>query len=288
MLFAAALAVLTCAPAMCQEQQSVSKQINQIKRNNAYIYNEATAEDETEAYQLAYEQLLLQVQELIKSNPNLSNANNVLVKDIQSKVESLSMMRGKMHRVFVYVKKSAIEGVDNTTVINNSSGTTITIADAPASIVDVQPAVPVNATPPAVVAPPQVPAAPPAATPTPTPAVQPSPRPSTTPATRPAVGSTGLSGWQQDAITALVECTDVAAVRAKLNRLKAEYKVKRYGTPDKCPSETEAWWIIFDDQGGLVAVLGPDNGQRIDYRTMKPASLATYKGMNALWFNLAK
>ena len=86
----------------------------------------------------------------------------------------------------------------------------------------------------------------------------------------------------------LLACDDVAAVRARLNRLKSEYKVKRYGTADNCPSVDGAFWAIFNAEGHLVTILGTGASQRIDYRTMQYSSLDAYKGMNALWFNFAK
>ena len=255
--------------------QSSSKEINAIKRNPLYMYSEATMESEAEAREVAGELLMQQVREYIESKRKLNQADNILIKDIKAKSESLSMMRGSMHRVFVYVKKSDIEGVNNTTVINTGSGTTITVADSPTSIVEVQSAPQATATPAGqgkdtkttrkeevVVNPSDV-------------AV-------------PETVESPLKGWQQEAITTLLECQDINAVRARLNRMKAEYKVKRYGTAANCPSPSEVFWAFFDAGGHLVTILGPGTDGRIDYRTMQLSSTDAYKNMNALWFNLAK
>lgn len=43
-----------------------------------------------------------------------------------------------------------------------------------------------------------------------------------------------LTRWQKNTIEALLECLDVTAIRAKLNRMKAEYIIKRYGTVENC------------------------------------------------------
>ena len=120
------------------QEASVSKQINQIKRNTQYVYSEATMENESDAMEMAYELLIEQVQEYVASKKKLNSSENILIKDIKTKSESISMMRGTMHRVFVYVKKSDIEGVVNTTVINSDSGVTIKVSDSPATIVDIQ------------------------------------------------------------------------------------------------------------------------------------------------------
>ena len=251
-----------------------SKEINKIKRSSSYLYAEATMDTEQEAADIAYELLMKQVEEYIASKRKLSEADNVLIKDIKSRSEQLNMMRGEMHRVFVYVEKNAIEGVENTTVVNNASGATVAINS------------PVQPTPKPTPKPTSHPSTstlpPPTSTlhpPTsdlqpPTSDLQPQPSP--------------LPAWQQQAVADLLDCADLAAVRAKLNRLKAQYKVKRFGTADHCPNAAEACWAIFDDQGILLTILGPGTNTRLDYRSMRESSLEAYKGMNALWFNFAK
>ena len=250
--------------------QTTSKQINQIKRSPLYLYAEATMESEAEAQSVAYELLLQQVQEYIASSKSLSAADNVLIKDVKTKGESLSMMRGEMHRVFVYVKKYDIEAVSNTVAVNNNTNTAVNLpAQGPTTTTQSTPVPTVTETP----APAQ-------------PATQQQQQ-------QPATTTTGkvespLTGWQQMAMVSLLECPDMTSVRAKLNRLKAEYKIKRYGNADNCPSAADAYWAIFDGSGKLVTILGPGTSQRIDYKNMQYSSLSEYKGMNALWFNLAK
>lgn len=253
--------------------QTTSKQINQIKRSPLYLYAEATMESETEAQSVAYELLLQQVQEYIASSKSLSAADNVLIKDVKTKGESLSMMRGEMHRVFVYVKKYDIEAVSNTVAVNNNTNTAVNLPAQGATTTTQSTPVPtVTETP----APAQ-----------PTSQQQQQQQPAATATTTGKVESP-LTGWQQMAMVSLLECPDMTSVRAKLNRLKAEYKIKRYGNADNCPSATDAYWAIFDGSGKLVTILGPGTTQRIDYKNMQYSSLSEYKGMNALWFNLAK
>lgn len=276
---------------MAVAQQTTSKEINKIKRSSSYLYAEATMDSEAEAAEVAYELLMKQVDEYIGSKKKLTSADNVLIKDIRSRSEQMSMMRGEMHRVFVYVKKNDIEGVMNTTVVNAASGATITINDnpvlAPVHRAPVQAApeenpvattpvvneVPVNEVPAEEVAVDEVPEA--------------SLDEEKQPAASTAVQS-DLVGWQQRVITELLECGDITAIRAKLNRLKAQYRVKRFGTPDKCPNSAEACWIIFDNNGNLITILGAGSDSRIDYREMKLSSLSNHRGKNALWFILAK
>ena len=276
-LILVAVALLTGFTTMAQ---TTSKQINQIKRSPLYLYAEATMESETEAQSVAYELLLQQVQEYIASSQSLSAADNVLIKDVKTKGESLSMMRGEMHRVFVYVKKYDIEAVSNTVAVNNNTGTAINVpADNSTTASTATPIPTVTNTPAQQTTQPTQPAQPT------------QPTQSTQSTQKQSSGEkvvSPLTGWQQMAMVSLLECSDMTAVRARLNRLKAEYKIKRYGTADNCPSATDAYWAIFDGSGKLVTILGPGTTQRIDYRSMQYSSLNAYKGMNAIWFNFAK
>ena len=97
-----------------------------------------------------------------------------------------------------------------------------------------------------------------------------------------------LPTWQQQAIDDLLACGNIGEAKAKLNRIKAEYKLKRYGTPDQCPSAEKSFWIIFGGDGAVSTVLGPGNIERVSYRDLRQSSLDNYKGMEALWFNFAK
>ena len=134
------LALIMGVAAMAQ-QESVSKQINQIKRNPLYIYSEATMATEEEAREVACEMLLKQVKEYAESKKYLVKADNILIKDIQTKSESLMMRRGTMYRVFVYVSKIDIEPVNNVTNINSSTGTTISTNNVVTKVTNAKPTV---------------------------------------------------------------------------------------------------------------------------------------------------
>lgn len=288
--------------------QTTSKEINNIKRNQIYIYAESTMATEAEARDVAKELLMKQIEEYISSKRKLTNADNVLIKNISTKSESMTMMRGTMYRVFVYVKKSDIEGVNNTTVINAKSGTAISVTDKPSNSANVsattvstanstvnipESEIAVEMEPDEVVDF-DIPVA--ANTIQPTIEAEKAPVIETTPVPTPKEPVTQsankavspLSGWKQDAINSLLKCGDIASFRVRLNRLKTEYKIKNYGTIDRCPSVANSFWAIFDEKGKLVTILGNGTSERIDYRTMTMSSLEAHKGMNALWFNFAK
>lgn len=262
---------------MAVAQQSNSKEINKIKRSTSYLYAEATMESEKDAYEVANELLLQQINEYIASKRKLNNASNVLIKDLQAKSESLIMMRGEMHRVFVYVKKSDIEGVENYVNVAHSA--------SPAEVVPTMPGASETVEEASEEVPSDEVAQDAVATTGTTASSQSNPMPTPVPGTK---VQNPLPSWQQDAMNQLLECGDIAAFRAKLNRMKAEYKIKRFGTPDKCPSVANSFWAIFDTDGRLVTILGTGESIRIDYRVMQNSSLDVYKGRTALWFTFSK
>ena len=272
-IFFAIVFVFVCIAATAQ-QASVGKQINEIKRNTIYLYSEATLADEGDAKDLACELLLNQISEYIGTRLDITDSSNVLVKDIKAMSESLTMMRGTMYRVFVYVKKSDIEGVQNVTIIDketipnvgrsipvrneeenvktNTKYTSTATENKPTVSVETTHTISTN---------------------------------NSVSVTSETVGASNLEKWKQQAIYLLLSCNDIKDVQSKLNRLKAEYKIKRYGTADNCRSVDQSFWIIFDEKGILVTILGNENNGRVDYKTMQKSSLDRYKGMNAVWFN---
>ena len=255
-------------------QESTSKQINKIKRDSDYLYAEATMETAEEALSVARELLMQQVQEYIGEKEKLSQAKDVLVKNVNAKSESISMMRGTMFRMFVYVKKNDIEAVKNVTAINTATNTTTVVVEQPVPPVPA-PETPVKVVEQEVVEVVEGPVAEEVAV-------------DVVESQGEAVTDTGLPAWQQQAISDLLDCADATAVKAKLNRMKAEYKVKKYGTPNNCPNANEAFWVFFNTDGSVNTVLGAGATDRISFRDMQLTTLDKYKGMNALWFNFAK
>lgn len=98
----------------------------------------------------------------------------------------------------------------------------------------------------------------------------------------------GLPVWQMEAIEKLLDCRDVNEVRAKLNRMKVEYKIEKFGLPDNCPERDKVFWLIFNQDGRVLTILGPGTKERVSFRDMTTSELDNYKGLNALWFNFAK
>lgn len=255
--------------------QSVSKQINDIKRSSQYVSAEATMETEAQAYELAEELLSKQISEFASSQKSLKDAPNVIVKDVAGKAEKLQMNRGTMTRVFLYVKKDDIMAADNTRVLvqpqksetsddgekpareekekkkqkKSKSGQT---GDVPvATVVPVSPETPVAGS-------------------------------------EEGGGTRLTASWQQTVIDDLLACPTVTAARGMLTRLRAERKIKRFGSADNCPDASTCFWLIFDEDGRVVTILGDGQAERTNFRTMDKDLLSNYKGRGAIWFTLSK
>ena len=114
-------ALLVFAFAKADNSNDIKKKINSIKKNSQYLYAEATAPTEDEAYDIAEEMLYEEVNEWAATKKKLQNSVNIAVNNKQSLWTTISLPRGNMFRSFIYVKKSDILPVENSDIINNTN-----------------------------------------------------------------------------------------------------------------------------------------------------------------------
>jgi hypothetical protein len=89
--------------------EDVKKQINNIKKSSSYIYGEHTAATEQEAREMAEEILMENIKEWAATRKRLQGTEITINESKKRSLQnSISLSRGKMIRVFVYVKKSDI------------------------------------------------------------------------------------------------------------------------------------------------------------------------------------
>jgi len=276
-LFICFLACVVWVTSFAQEESVSKQQINQIKRDPSFLYSEATDETAEKALDAARTMLMVQVQEYLESNQKTAMLNDAIKQSIYTKTGSLEMMRGTQHRVFVYVQKSdvnALFGIQQqqvlaaTSPISPRSGQVEEMKEkeqkvqSPTEVSKGKVQIDGDSAPSVA-------------------------KESTQPANQKTVTNPGLPAWQMEAIEKLLDCRDINEVRAKLNRMKVEYKIKKFGIPDNCPSPDDVFWIIFNQNGRVHTVLGPGKKERISFRDMTMSELDNYKGMDALWFNFA-
>lgn len=256
---------------------NIGKQINEIKLSGTCFYAESTDPSEANAKKAANTFLASYINQYITDN-GLSH-EKVTPDDIPG-IKYLKMNRANGKRVFAYVEKNVI-----------LNGETPAPQPETEDVMEETPA----------------------PEPEPAPAPEPEPEPVTTPVTAeeadsvavfeesyaveeepavtaPAENSDPLFVTRYNTLMSLVETKGLKDALASLQRLNAEYIVKRYGPYNKCPNKMWAFWMIYDSSGSnLEAFLSPGKeGERINMISgSETDSLDNYtsgKGKVALFF----
>lgn len=102
------LSICLCNQLNAQNSSEAKAQINKIKRSSQYLSAEATMATEEEAFSLAKELLVSEINDWIDSKRNGSAVKQIVLQDINSCTQQMDMKRGVKTRAFVYVKKKDI------------------------------------------------------------------------------------------------------------------------------------------------------------------------------------
>lgn len=99
-----------------------------------------------------------------------------------------------------------------------------------------------------------------------------------------------LEKWQQDVLTDLCQIRSAEKIIMKLSDLQNQYKVKRFGLRSDCKNEQDSFWIVYDSNKNVVAILGPGAESRYNFFKGENDNLEKYgsQGLNAIWFQLSK
>lgn len=244
-------------------QTVTSKDFNDIKRSKQYFYYEITLDKEEDAKKAANVNLAKLINDYCVENA----ITNVKVNDNDLRnVKYLKMDKNGLVRIMAYV--------DKTTYIGKSEEKT-----------EVKPVSPVVAvvkieehkekkeqpTSTVVLPPKNVPAVEVASL-----------------AKNEAV--TSLEKWQQDVLTDLCQIRSAEKIMMKLSDLQNQYKVKRFGLKNDCKNEQDSFWIVYDSNKNVIAILGPGIESRYNFFKGVNDNLEKYEsqGLNAIWFQLSK
>lgn len=233
--------------------QNTSKEIYDIKRNESYIYAEATDRDAEKAFGMARDLLISFMVEYAQGERELSDDDHELIKKNVDRLQRMQMARGEQMRVFVYIAKTDVLS---------------TAASSPQPKAEPKPEVKAE----------PKPSAKPEAKVTPAQS-----KPLSQPLPQAVAGS-----WQEKVINDLLACETLSQGKAMLNRLKAEYRVKRTGYMSTCTDPAVCYLLVGDAEGKLKTVLSPGDGQRTNLRTKVADTLDNYDANTAIWFMLAK
>ncbi|MBP3252194.1 MAG: hypothetical protein J6M25_06070 [Prevotella sp.] len=134
-------AQLCCGGALAQDVNEQKRNINNIKKDNGYLYAEVTTADKQQALDLAEDLLNQRINEYVAEQKKLRKAQNIVARNTRSAWESVSLPRGNCFRAFLYVKKTDILPADNAVVRSNSLAAE-TVTAVPTQAVPVEEAEP--------------------------------------------------------------------------------------------------------------------------------------------------
>ena len=261
--------------AICPQTESVGKRIASIKKDTNYISAEAVDATEDTAYSNAKTKLDELVDQYIEKNGLAENAHSIIVKDIGEYVSQLTMVKGRMHRVFLYVKRSDIiqsqTPVEIIEIVNHpeeqasikteenvtDSLATVAAKEIPTSLLD---SVQVKEK------------------------VEPS---STHIDSRPTTAANNylasLSPHRRNVYERFLSTTDFNNVPYLLQEEVTLQNIRKYGVYQDCPDVDKCHWIVQSDEG--ITILTPmKNGSRINVRTGNADSLKNYQ--KGIWFRM--
>ena len=219
------------------QNSGITKQINDIKRDGRYFYAESTMETEEEAREAATLMLTNYINDYI-NDKKLPPESKVTEQSL-TKAQYIKGKRGTNMRVFVYVNKADYVPFES-------------VGEAAPLESKVEP----------IAAPEPVETSEPVATP----AVSESVVTESTVASESSSDASIplLVEWQQEAVNEMLTKPNLQGVISVLNRMKVDYKVKRFGTYNECKNVAECFWVILEDDAdkSLVTILGPGASDR--------------------------
>lgn len=104
-----------------QNVSDIKKEFNDIKKNPEFIYGQSSGEDEEKCYEIAYEDFLVKLKEHIASDKTLSNASALIVQKMQKSIKKISFERYINCKVVcVYINKNDIKPISQSDIIDTT------------------------------------------------------------------------------------------------------------------------------------------------------------------------
>lgn len=242
------------------QTESNAKSITSIKKSKQYIYAEITDSTEEAAYNAAKAELGTQVEKYIVDSGMADDAKAVVVRNIGRMTNKITVLRGDMHRVFIYVKKSDITASrsDVDVVKIEKSNTEEAKAEKPKTVSE--------------------------KTETEETTVGKVTADGNDIANLPANGFFSvIKGARATTLAAIAKAKDMSSAEKILAEQRLLMNVKGYGVMGDCRSVAQSYWVVPCEKG--VTVLSPvRDGQRWNYKTGKTDSLDNYS--QKLWFRM--
>ena len=247
--------------------QSSMNDINRIKRDNSYLYGEATLDNKDAALKLAYELLEAEIKNwAIRKSPKISS---VLVSKIFEYADTIILPRRNMIRAFVFVKSSnlkVIKGKTMTVEVCQPKPEDRVVAK-PEEKVEAKPEVKVEAKPEEKVEP--------------KPEVKQEVVPEAKP--EPVVVEKTIADEVQER---LMKVSKLQELQEVMTPMKNEGKITDFGKYTAMPDPAGSYLIVYDQQGNLKAFLGKGTTTRRNLKTGADDSEKNYRGCGAIWYKV--
>lgn len=258
---------------MFAQTESDAKRVNRIKRDKTYIWAEATDVAEQVAYDAARSELNIKVDEYIEKNNMSAEASSIIVRNIGKYVNQVSLERGNMKRVFIYVQQGdimrsegetdVIEIVTPTEEANDSvivEEPTVEKTDSVPSEEVLQMEEPVKKVTEEVVAKAKE------AEQIETPVLE---------------YLNTMPQKRVEVIKGLLSKNNISAAVEQMEKEQRAQRIKNFGEYASCKNIGMSFWLV--NSGSGVTVLTPlKKGERVNLRTNKVDSLDNYS--NGIWF----
>ena len=231
-------------------QTYTSKDFNNIKRSKDYFYYDITMDDEQKAKEAANVNLAKLINDYCVEN----SITNVKVSENELKgVKYMKMDKSGLVRILAYVKRETYIGKDKELAETKPEQSPTVVA-----VVKIQPSA-------------KAPSA-------------------ETAALAKNEAASSLAKWQQEVLQNLCGIASAEKLMVKLSELQAQYKVKRFGLSNDCRNKEQSFWVVYDSDKNVAAILGPGTTTRYNFMNGVNDKLENYtaQGMNAIWFQLSK
>lgn len=243
-----------------------AQKIKDIKRSGKYFFFESFFDNENEARSTAVLSLTNKVNKALLES-GMDNPKKVDVESIMKTKQEIVQFKNGIYDVFVYVPKSDFIKIRQDSVPERTS-LSVSVANAAPSQNHTQ-----------------------SQNQTPSQHQTPSKNPETNEIISVTVAnSDNMKEWQTELISQLLQKKNISEAVSFIDRNQASRKIKSFGTVAESKDAASSFWIIFDtdSQKTLIALLGPGQDLRLNYKTNTKVSLGDYSGKNAIWFIMAK
>lgn len=288
--------VICCLTAVGQDVE-IKEKINKIKKSTSYICAEATLPTKEEAYSLANDLLMTEINHWINKEGKLSEAlkflkkdnstkkiKQIVIEDINSCHETYDMKRGNSVRAFVFVKKSQIipiygdahiiinsdktgNGIQSLDSLNQEQAPKVdtliitqkeTIKDSIQNIAAKKIAIVSIDT---VV--------------------------DMTVAVKENKQAVEVEKYsKEEALKSIMNAGNMANIKPIFKNLKAENKIRYNKATLSTSIDPKSYLLIFDKTKRIVAILAPGSTVRKNLFNQKDVKLSDFEGCGAYWFIL--